>query len=597
MRDARRFEGEDTESDGSESDRGRRSSPESDRSPAKLVHSHSADYLSEEVTHSVDPGSPVVIPPDHSGSPVRPVFKPVIIAPSPIMATNEQISISPETPTRTDDGSPDHAAAADLSEEETLAGFASFGRRESLKATQKPEDLAPRAKTKRELGRERLFRDLDDELEAESGVAVEKDIVQWRGVQEIGMGGGLGARPTSAGPVLEGGLGDLFESNSPSPPDRDLPKSPSLPIAPKSAHLSPAQPFRPSPLHASPLTSNTGLLTPETPADALPRSASSSHLSSLRDYARNFAAPHSPHTRENSKISPSPPESPRRPRRRQSPRVSLVAGRIVQPFAIPPSTALPPDISSFNKGLSLQSFSPFLSSSRRTTSDFFVPAFNRYNSTVSLAPSTDAPSECTTPTSETGGGLGGRGIADYVILNEAGKGAYGLVMRAKVKGPKGEAVGVSDRCRRELMAGRGDHKVHHQGEDTGGLLEKVGRRTKELADDRHKSLGPIPVESKSPNQISLTPVHVMDQLRHVLYHPPKHPQPWDPARSRELATTASSDSAPNTPDSMRSSSSADVFSPTQKYIASELRSSSERGHPNICKLLDFFEDREFYYCK
>lgn len=39
--------------------------------------------------------------------------------------------------------------------------------------------------------------------------------------------------------------------------------------------------------------------------------------------------------------------------------------------------------------------------------------------------------------------MGGRGIDDYVILKEAGKGAYGLVMRAKLKGPKGEPVGVS----------------------------------------------------------------------------------------------------------------------------------------------------------
>jgi len=38
-----------------------------------------------------------------------------------------------------------------------------------------------------------------------------------------------------------------------------------------------------------------------------------------------------------------------------------------------------------------------------------------------------------------------------------------------------------------------------------------------------------------------------------------------------------------------------MFSPTQKYIASEIKYCPERGHPNICKLLDFFEDREFYY--
>lgn len=105
-------------------------------------------------------------------------------------------------------------------------------------------------------------------------------------------------------------------------------------------------------------------------------------------------------------------------------------------------------------------------------------------------------------------------------------------------------------------------------------------------------------------------VHVMDQLRHLLYNPPLQPNPWDPMRAR-TESAASSDlnssqvkrdsleSLVNTPDSPRSDSSAGggMFSPTQKYIASEIRHSPERGHPNICKLLDFFEDREFYYCK
>ena len=97
----------------------------------------------------------------------------------------------------------------------------------------------------------------------------------------------------------------------------------------------------------------------------------------------------------------------------------------------------------------------------------------------------------------------------------------------------------------------------------------------------------------------------MDQLRHLLYNTPKIPLPWDPARARPnacvpLARTESA-SAPNTPDSIRSSPASDrsfagLLSPTQKYITAEIRYSPDRGHPNICKLLDFFEDREFYYC-
>ncbi len=37
----------------------------------------------------------------------------------------------------------------------------------------------------------------------------------------------------------------------------------------------------------------------------------------------------------------------------------------------------------------------------------------------------------------------GGGIDEYVILSDAGKGAYGLVVRAKIKDPSGEPVGVS----------------------------------------------------------------------------------------------------------------------------------------------------------
>ena len=95
----------------------------------------------------------------------------------------------------------------------------------------------------------------------------------------------------------------------------------------------------------------------------------------------------------------------------------------------------------------------------------------------------------------------------------------------------------------------------------------------------------------------------MDQLRHLLYNAPKTALPWDPARARSEAPAQTlrneSYSAPTTPDSAHSSPVSDrssgLFSPTQKYIASEIRYSPERGHPNICKLLDFFEDREFYY--
>lgn len=128
----------------------------------------------------------------------------------------------------------------------------------------------------------------------------------------------------------------------------------------------------------------------------------------------------------------------------------------------------------------------------------------------------------------------------------------------------------------------------------------------------------------------------MDQLRHLLYNTPTTPHPWDPSRHRQTkssATTSTSDtseptvvadgtatppeavkrptlaalqssqpSSDHTPSasgsaksSPRSFSSNMFSSHAQRYIASELRVSPNRGHPNICKLLDFFEDREFYY--
>jgi serine/threonine protein kinase len=88
----------------------------------------------------------------------------------------------------------------------------------------------------------------------------------------------------------------------------------------------------------------------------------------------------------------------------------------------------------------------------------------------------------------------------------------------------------------------------------------------------------------------------MDQLRHLIYHPPLKPHPWDPFRYRpetlgQVSATPSSDvSRSTTPLSNASSAS-----PTQRFLEVEIKHSPERGHPNICKLLDFFEDKEFYY--
>ncbi|ORY31408.1 hypothetical protein BCR39DRAFT_465781 [Naematelia encephala] len=623
LRDLTKFEGDDSDSgsETSDSDQNSQRSSFADGVPISLSASSSmllssagmhrprlqttmsADYLGKEDSHTPDPGSPTrTPPPEDRATPEAPVFQPVIIAPSPVMGDPDRIPNSPISPTkippspspltmRGDDNVRLDDATFVFDEDQAIFNpdekvenapvrFNSIGRRESLRIDREAVERPgiPRVKTKRELERERLFKDLDEEIK---GTPMdETGGLHWGGgVQEIGKGGGL-TRPGSADGALEARESETHE----------IPrlKSLSLPQAPSAPRLntasSPTQPFKPSPLHASPMSALNLLPTPdgesppiETPPP--PPLDPEENISLIRSYARSLVPQHhdkEPRVRSRApSLTASPPKSPRPSRRRDINRVSLVAGRVVQPFAIPPSTALPPPESSDStrRGSqpSLQAFSPFRSPPLNAIKSA-SPMLLRFDSTVSLAPSTGAPSECGTPDSETAGGLGGRGIDDYVILKEAGKGAYGLVMRAKVKGPQGEPVGEE-------------------------VIIKYIIKARILADcwKKHRVLGPIPVE-----------IHVMDQLRHLLYNTPIKPLPWDPSRPRPapalpIATpgtptreTASPISAPNTPDSIRSDSSG-MFAPTQKYIASEIKHSPERGHPNICKLLDFFEDREFYY--
>lgn len=451
----------------------------------------SVDYLPREMLHTPDPGSPVLIPPEEP-TPERPVFKPVIIAPSPIMPEDATVPTAPDTPTREGHSLAERIINLDETELESSpeidqdqpiafpnhdnhapGRFNSIGRRESLHAIRPVNGErpgVPRVKTKREQQREKLFKQLDEELESDA----QMEPPSAGGVQEFGLGKGLASsadRIVFHGVSAEASLiepkADLFDKTLSQPFIEESNAREARAIPP---HVSPTQPMRPSPLHASPLNASTGLPTPETPNDnhppildlpppeqsPTPPSDQSTGLDSIRSYARQFAPPHLPHVLRDGERSgtstPSPPLSPRtgkaKSRRRDTNRMSLVAGRVVQPFAIPPSTSLPPDKSSPKlspANPSLQSFSPFRSPALGPSKGLHAvpPLFSRFDSTVSIAPSTDAPSECGTPTSETAGGLGGRGIDDYVILKEAGKGAYGLVMRAKVKGAKGEPIGVS----------------------------------------------------------------------------------------------------------------------------------------------------------
>ena len=483
----------------------------------RLRTTTSVDYLPEEAIHTPDPGSPVLTA-AQDPSPERPVFNPVIIAPSPHPAGEYSVPATPDTPTAErharkllnadgaeDGGTGDERApqsSPEIDDGETIAfpgdhgapaRFNSIGRRESLRAIKPSGDRPgmPRVKTKREREREKLFKEIDEELESDA--KNEFEIERPRSgstVQEFGMGAGLISRPSSVNRPVSSLSDRLDFDDKPAEAnlvetktdifDRTFEKkvAEAHPISPPTisssifrAHpsLSPTQPLKPSPLHASPVNAPSGLPTPETPMDNEPpmmelpspqqpttagSNGQTANLDTIRDYARALASPRvdSNHLRAaTGSPNPSPPMSPRQPRsrRRDTNRVSLVAGRVVQPFAIPPSTALPPPerpaLNPIASNSSLQSFSPFRSPGLNPVKSppSVPPVFTRLDSTLSMAPSTGAPSECGTPTSETAGGIGGRGIEDYVILKEAGKGAYGLVMRAKVKGPNGEPVGVS----------------------------------------------------------------------------------------------------------------------------------------------------------
>jgi hypothetical protein len=307
---------------------------------------------------------------------------------------------------------------------------------------------------------------VDEELED-----VENDKATSYGIQEIGRGG-LGSPGGTGAPAKESVLEERSlntTTTSRQAPPAAIRTSPTSSIK-SHVSISPTQPIRPSPLNASPYNATNGLPTPATPSpaespalesadDQAPRPVlpapenTGERLDIMRDYARALTSHHSSHIAQElpskhkdheAVLRGSPPRSPRSPRVRDMTRQSLVAGRIVQPYAPTPGATLPDRPGMFRQPSSLQSFSPFRSpSGPKPTPGGLMPHLGRLDSTVSLAPSTGVPSECGTPSSETAGGMGGHGIADYVVLTEAGKGAYGLVMRAKVKGPRGEPVGVS----------------------------------------------------------------------------------------------------------------------------------------------------------
>ena len=174
---------------------------------------------------------------------------------------------------------------------------------------------------------------------------------------------------------------------------------------------------------------------------------------------------------------------------------------------------------------------------------------NSQSSFLSVAASTRPPSPLHDQEQEHF--LGNHKISDYIIEGEAGRGAYGTVKRAREKLPDGKR-GVSFTVLISL------------GQDLPCLVKpplivKQVIKSRILADcwKKHPKHGTIPIE-----------IYVMSSISNSSYVLPPR-RPWDPSR-------------PSIPHA--------------GPISSEWEEGAVvKGHPNICPLLDFFEDAHFYY--
>lgn len=165
---------------------------------------------------------------------------------------------------------------------------------------------------------------------------------------------------------------------------------------------------------------------------------------------------------------------------------------------------------------------------------------NSASSFLSVATSTRPPSPAADREKESF--LGGRSISDFVIEGEIGRGAYGLVKRAR--------------------------EVRADGSTETPLVIKQIIKSRILADcwKKHPKHGTIPIE-----------IYVMSAISNTSYVLPPL-RPWDPSR---FAST--------TPEALE-------HQPTDGTVSMPwVEGRMVKGHPNICPLLDFFEDNHFYY--
>ncbi|KAH7883635.1 kinase-like protein [Phlebopus sp. FC_14] len=271
------------------------------------------------------------------------------------------------------------------------------------------------------------------------------------------------------------------------------------------------------------ITINTPVTLPEREPLAIPSTTSTSKLtdspisdSPLPSYSHsplNASCPLTPLQSNASEILRPPlsrsPSAPRPRRRSSQQRVSLIAGRVsIAPIEPPsPPPAMPQIL-------------------RRSGST---------GSLLSSVASTRPP----TPALEVGLLPDGKTISDFLIEGEVGRGAYGLVKRAREYKPDG-SLGPP-------------------------LIIKQIIKSRILADcwKRHHQYGTIPIEIYVMSVISSTS-YVLPSIRS-----------WDPCRRLHETSTP--------------------FAPKMGQHEYWEEGKIVKGHPNICQLLDFFEDNHYYY--
>ncbi|KAJ9095381.1 hypothetical protein QFC19_007626 [Naganishia cerealis] len=366
--------------------------------------------------------------------------------------------------------------------QENLSPAFSLSRSQSMR---EPASAAPHM-TKREKERERLFRMVGEEIER-SGFSDSHGAA--RGIKQIGRGLGLnspGSGESAGVPILrtESGPAALQQPRA-QRDDSALSQARPVGSTDESSLLAPTPHRLSNQSHINHSSLATEVPTPasitsdetvtrSSTTNAKPRSRAHSRAPSLAQLTTTAGI--GPRLEHHSVtppgLAPPAPLSPLTSRRRQSQRLSLLAGRMPLPHQFP--AVLPPSgptgphgprkpsagLSAFSAFATITPSSPpvrrpLLNKDPATSGSLsaipgHLQQIGRSESAFSLAPSTVAPSECGTPVGETAGGLGGGGIDDYVIQSEAGKGAYGLVRRARRKGPDGNPIGVSKGDGKEL---------------------------------------------------------------------------------------------------------------------------------------------------